>query len=162
MKETRQQRRARERAEAKAARRSPQRPPARGVDQDAFPGRAMTYSPNLAGLFEGPDAGDRQSTPTVMEIRLSGTHFYGDDLDENEDPYVGWGAEWGWQGDSVGVEEHGGDLTELVEIALQDVKRMADGRDIRLVWGLEDIDGLPAGAIENELAAAEVRLPDRL
>jgi hypothetical protein len=115
-------------------------------------------------VAQGSQVGDRRSASKVMEIRLSGRYFDGDgdDLDAYEDPYVGWDAEWGWQGDIVGVEEHGADLVELVEIALHDVKRMAEGRRIRLVWELVDTDGCPAGVIEKELADAEMRLPDRL
>lgn len=108
--------------------------------------------------------GDRRPASKVMEIRLSGTYFdgAGDDLDAYEDPYVGWDAEWGWQGEVVGVAEHCADLVELVEVVLQDVRRTTKGRRIRLVWELVDTDGLPASVIEKELADAEVRLPDRL
>ncbi|GAB3750803.1 hypothetical protein GCM10028864_26110 [Microlunatus parietis] len=94
-----------------------------------------------------------------MEVRLYGTYFSGDDLDEYEDPYVAWSAEWAWRDNSVGTEDGSNDIAELVSIVLSSIRKMARGRTVELDWEVNEIDGLRPGAVDKELAAAGVTLP---
>ena len=99
MAESRQQRRARERAETKAARRP--LPPGTPEPRPA---------PSAA-------AGPGTEAARVLEVEL--TRFCDADAEDGEEP-VTWHAEWGLQGDSVGTEDGGTDVSELIDGVVED------------------------------------------
>ena len=106
MKESRRQRRARERAEAKAARRA-QPPPA--VVSTPAPSRR----------------------PRVLEVQLSRFYF----PDDQDEP-VSWSAEWGLRDDSVGTEDSNEDVHQLIRDIIEDARRWTDRYDLTIEWTL--------------------------
>lgn len=101
MSESRQQRRARERAEAKGSR----------------PGPRLTPSPVLVS--------GAPRTPQVLEVDL-GRYVALDDP-----TYVSWVATWGLREDSVGTEDSSEDLAELVSGIVEDAGEQRRGRGRR-------------------------------
>lgn len=129
MKETRQQRRARERAERKAARRG-----------------HGTSTPRTAPAPVPP------KSPHVLEVQLSRFHFPGE-----EEP-VTWSAEWGLRDDSVGTEDSNEDVQQLVNDIVEDARRWADRYDLTIEWTLSG-DTPRGKTIEDILRELSVTLP---
>ncbi len=134
MSESRQQRRARERAEAKAASRP-------GLNLDSAP----VASPQPAA----------QQRAVVLEVDL-GRYVARDDPSD-----VTWAATWGLRDASVGTEDSTEDLAELVRIILEDAQPLGDQYDVRIEWTLRG-DPADGQAVADAIAAAGVTLPGRL
>lgn len=125
MTESRQQRRARERAERKAATR---------------PGLNLPPPPRRPG---------------VADVEL---HRMVDD----EDPtWMGWHAEWGIRGQSVGVEDSAPDLAAIVAGVLDDLRSYRRWDIVRIEWSLGG-DKPPGQTVADAVAAAGVTLPNHL
>ena len=137
MTESRQQRRARERAEAKAARRST---------------RPGTPSPAPAAEALG------LRRPRVLEVEL--TRLVDDDAEDGDDP-VTWHAEWALRDDSVATEDSGQDLGELIDGVTEDAAAQWGSRyDLTIEWELNSADRLPEGqTIEGIIEGLGVTLP---
>jgi hypothetical protein len=138
MAESRQQRRARDRAEAKAARRS--------------------LPPGAPGPTSAPPAAPAPKRQHVLEVEL--TRFDDDDAEDGEDP-VAWHAEWALQGDDVATEDSGTDVSELVNGVVEDAAAQWGSRyDLTIEWKLNAGDPLPEGqTIEGILIGLGVALP---
>lgn len=133
MSESRQQRRARERAERKNA------------------GRTTTPA----------GAGSVPVASVSRPVRGYTVEVYRHEFDEqDEDDGVWWGAEVGLTDDSVGYEhESREDLAELLAEVVEDARERWGSRyDLRLEWTLTgDVSDPPVS-----LAAAGFELPDRV
>ena len=140
MAESRQQRRARERAEAKAARRP--LPPGTPGPRSA-PSAAAAPAPRGQG---------------VLEVEL--TRFCDADAEDGEEP-VTWHAEWGLQGDSVGTEDSSTDVSELIDGVVEDAAAQWGSQyDLTVEWELSAGDRLPEGqTIEGIINGLGVTLP---
>ena len=145
MAESRQQRRARERAEAKAARRS------------LPPGTPSSAPAPPAATAPAPR---RQR---VLEVELTRFCDDPDDVEDGEDPSA-WHAEWALQDDSVATEESGIDVSELINCVVQDAAAQWGSRyDLTIEWKLNAADPLPEGqTIEGILNDLGVTLPRRV
>jgi hypothetical protein len=134
--ESRQQRRARERAEAKAARRS------------SPPGAPAPTPPAVPAL----------KRRRVLEVEL--TRFDDDSAEADEDP-VAWHAEWALQGDDVATEDSGLDVSELIDGVGEDAAAQWGSRyDLTIQWKLNAGDPLPEGqTVEGILEGLGVTLP---
>ncbi len=106
MEESRQQRRARERAEAKSARRA--QPP-------QTPTSAVPPT----------------KRPQVLEVELSRFYF----PDDEEEP-VSWAATWGLRDSSVGTEDSNEDVQQLIRDILEDSRQWTDRYDLTIEWEL--------------------------
>lgn len=102
MEESREQRRARERAEAKAARRS--QPP------------RVPTSPVASA-----------KSPHVLEVELSRFYF-----PDNEDEPVSGAATWGLRDSSVGTEDSNEDVQQLIRDIIEDARRWTDCYDLTI------------------------------
>jgi hypothetical protein len=130
MNESRQQRRARERAEAKAARRAqpPQDPAAAAV----APARR----------------------PHVLEVQLSRFSF----PDDEEEP-VTWSAQWGLRDDAVGTEDGNEDVQQLIYDIIEDARRWTDRYELSIEWELSG-DAPHGKTVEDVLSELGVTLPE--
>lgn len=106
MEESRQQRRARERAERKAAHRS--------------------QSPQTPTSAIAPT-----KRPHVLEVELSRFYF----PDDEEEP-VSWAATWGLRDNSVGTEDSNEDVQQLIGDIVEDARRWTDRYDLTIEWEL--------------------------
>ena len=132
MGESRQQRRARERAEAKAADRTGRHP----VPVEAA----------------APD-GDGVSRPSqVLDVALY--RF----VDPDDPDGVTWSAEWGLRDEEVGVEDNSESLQEVVDAVLQDARELVADYDLQIAW---EIDGDPprGQTVKDAIATLGVTLP---
>lgn len=88
------------------------------------------------------------------------TRFCDADAEDGEEP-VTWHAEWGLQGDSVGTEDSGTDVSELIGVVVEDAAAQWGSRyDLTIEWELSAGDGLPEGqTIESILNGLGVPLP---
>jgi len=86
------------------------------------------------------------------------TRFF--DAEDEEEP-VAWHAEWGLQGDSVGTEDSGPDVSELIDGVVEDaVAQWGSRYDLTIEWELNAGDPLPEGQIiEGILNSLGVTLP---
>ena len=143
MKETRQQRRARERVEAKAASRPGPNASAGGQDRQPPGFRSI-------GSVAATD---------VVEVRL---HRIVEEIVDDQDPdgYVAvtWGVEWGIRDGSWGIEDSGSDLRELVDGVVADIRRSANGRAVPFQWTIEG-DHLDGQTPEAAIESAGITLP---
>jgi hypothetical protein len=131
MSESRQVRRARERAEAKAARRSPQ------------PTIEQTVVVELSRYAEDP--ADYVSV---------------DELDDEPDEYVSWHATWGLEDSSVGAEHSEAELQELVDTITRDLSRWGEHYSFELKWTLRG-DPPADGTLDDAVTETGVDLPTR-
>ena len=136
MKETRQQRRARERAEAKTASRPGPNASAGGQDRQPAGFRPI-------GSVSATD---------VVEVRLQ--RIVEEIVDQDPDGYVAvtWGVEWGIRDGSWGIEDSGSEPRELVDGVVADIRKSANARTVPLQWTIEGdhVDGqTPEAAIES-------------
>jgi len=131
MNESRQVRRARERAGAKSA----QRP--------ALPTVARTILIELSRYAE--DSADYVSV---------------DGLNDEPDEYVSWHATWGLEDSSVGTEHSDAALQELVDTITDDLARRGEHYSFELKWILQG-DPLADGTLHDAVTEAGVDLPVR-
>jgi hypothetical protein len=143
MKETRQQRRARERAEAKAASRPGPNPTA---------GRQDRQPPGLRQVGS-------IATDDVVEVRL---RRIVEEIVDEQDPdghiAVTWAVEWGIRDGSWGIEDGGAKLQELIDALLADLRNAANGGTVPIEWTIEG-DRLDGQSPEAAIEATGVTLP---
>lgn len=86
------------------------------------------------------------------------TRFF--DAEDEEEP-VAWHAEWALRGDSVGTEDSGPDVSELIAGVVADAAAQWGSRyDLTIEWELSAGDPLPEGeTIEGILKGLGVTLP---
>jgi hypothetical protein len=82
------------------------------------------------------------------------------DTEDGEEP-VAWHAEWALQGDSVGTEDSGTDVSELIDGVVEDAAAQWGSRyDLTIEWQLSAGDELPEGqTVEGILNGLGVTLP---
>lgn len=133
MSESRQVRRARERAEAKAARRPPQ------------PEVERTIEVELRRHVEDP--ADYISDP--------------DELEHEPDGWGTWGAEWWVKGSSQSTAHSDGELQKLIDSISESLTKWGDHYIFQLHWTLQG-DPPEDGTLEDAIAETGVVLPTRL
>jgi hypothetical protein len=133
MSESRQVRRARERAEAKAA----QRPPQPTVER--------TIEVELRRHVEDP--AEYISDP--------------DELEDEPDEWVTWGADWWLKGSSQSISDSDGDLQKLVDTITDSLTSWGDHYVFHLHWTLQG-DPPEDGTLEDAIAETGIVLPTRL
>lgn len=142
MSESRQQRRARERAAAKA----PTRP-----GPHAQPGPERRARPAHPRRQDSASA----RRPAVLDVEV-GRYDDPDDLD-----YVGWSAEWGLRGSSSGTEHASDNLQEVVDAVVDEAQELSARYELWIEWSLSGDE--PEGKTLNEAVAdAGVTLPNSL
>ena len=127
--ESRQQRRARERAKRKGATRTG--PHHQLPLSDPHPLNAT--------------AGDIQRT-RVLDVELY--RF----VDPDDPAYMSWSAEWGMRDDSQGGEDSNENLQKLVNAVIEDARHWTNQFDLRIEWTLNG-DPPPGGTIADAVIA---------
>lgn len=136
--ESRQQRRARERAEQKATSRP-------GPNQPSPPAEQAVAK-----------------RPWVIDAELR--RNVDDSPPEPGEPpeWVDWSCEYGLRDESVGIDDFGNpDLKDVIEGVLEYARQWSDRYDITIEW---TVDGDPptGGTVKDAIAALGVELPTRI
>ncbi|MGW5384001.1 hypothetical protein [Nocardia sp. NPDC003963] len=138
MSESRQQRRARERAEQKAASR---------------PG------PNHSSPPAEPTVAKR---PRVIDAELWRNIDDSPPAPGEPPEWVDWSCEYGLRDESVGVDDHGNpDLADVVQGVLDYARQWSDRYDITIEWIING-DPPAGGTVEDAIAALDIELPTRI
>jgi hypothetical protein len=140
MTESRQVRRARERAEAKEALGEPVR---RSSASPSRPTVEQVITVNLSRYAEDPAE-------------------YGniDEQDDVPDEYVSWHASWGLEDSSTGTEHSESELQVLVEVITRDLVRRGSRYSFQIEWTLRG-DPPADGTLDDAVTDAGVALPTR-